>query len=145
MYYTVTQGRARQLDRLNLLDRATYGFDWMVLDARSAREAVRQWGLFKAGTHPFQGALEAEVARYRRNALGYVPAWRAESAIVSSDIEQTLDAVAAQRRELDLLQAELREMRDTVGPAAVPRHRPGRSRRRSVRRGTRPTSGRRAA
>ena len=74
MYYTVTQGRARVLDRFNLLDRATYGFDWIVLDAKNSREAVRRWGSFKAGTHPFQGELEAEVARYRRNAPGYVPA-----------------------------------------------------------------------
>jgi hypothetical protein len=145
MYYTVTQGRARLLDRLNLLDRATYGFDWMVLDARSSREAVRQWGLFKAGTHPFQAELEAEVAHYRRNAFGYVPAWEAESDIVSTDIDRTLDVVAEQRQELDHLQAELRDMRDTVDAVAAPRRRRARSRRRTVKRGARPSSGRRAA
>jgi hypothetical protein len=145
MYYTVTQGRARVLDRLNLLDRATYGFDWIVLDAKNSREAVRQWGSFKAGTHPFQAELEAEVARYRRNAPGYVPAWEAESEIVSTDIDRTLDAVAEQRRELEFLQAELREMRSTVDGVAARRRRPGRARRRSVKRRTRPASGRRAA
>jgi hypothetical protein len=114
----------------------------MVLDARSSREAVRQWGLFKAGTHPFQAELESEVARYRRNALGYVPAWEAESEIVSTDIDRTLDVVAEQRRQLDDLQAELREMRDTV---AAPRRRKTPKRRRTIKRGARPSSGRRAA
>jgi hypothetical protein len=146
MYYTVTQGRARLLERLNLLDRSTYGFDWIVLDTRTARDAVRQWGLFRAGTHPFQAELEAEVARYRRNVPGYVPAWEAESEIVSKDIDRTMDAVAEQRRELEYLQAELREMRDSVAGEVSRRRRPGRARRRrTVQRRPRPASGRRAA
>ena len=76
MYYTVTQGRARTLERLNLLDRSTYGIDWIVLDAMTARDALRHWGLFKAGTHPFQGALELEAARYRTNAPATCPPGR---------------------------------------------------------------------
>jgi hypothetical protein len=49
LYYTVTEGRARALDRLNLRDRATHGLDWIVLEATNARDAVRQWRLFKLG------------------------------------------------------------------------------------------------
>jgi hypothetical protein len=146
MYYTVTQGRARTLERLNLLDRSTYGIDWIVLDASTARDALRQWGSFKAGTHPFQGALELEVARYRTNAPGYLPAWAAESAIVSSDIDRTLGAVDAQRRELEELQAHLDDIRSAVlgdlaprAPARRPR------RRRPAKRAPRSTPGRRAA
>jgi hypothetical protein len=146
MYYTVTQGRARALERLNLLDRSTYGIDWIVLDASTARDALRQWGLFKAGTHPFQGALELEVARYRTNAPGYVPAWEAESEVVSSDIERTIGAVAAQRRELDELQARLDDLRGEVFGEPRPRSRARRSRRRKPpRRAPRSAQGRRAA
>ena len=145
MYYTVTQGRARLLDRLNLLDRTTYGFDWMVLDAQNSREALRQWGLFKAGIHPFQGELEAHVASYRRDAPGYVPAWEAETEILSTDIDRTLYTVDRQRRELEYLQDELREMRDTISGETGRRRRPAPARRRRVKRGARLSSGRRAA
>src|SRR5262249_60059349 len=108
MYYVVTEGRARTLDRLNLLDRSTYGVDWMVIKATtSARDAVRQWNLFKAGTHPGQGRLELEAARYRTSAPGYTSAWEAESQIISSDIAETLDAVKERQRELAVLQGEL--------------------------------------
>ena len=146
MYYTVTQGRARTLERLNLLDRSTYGIDWIVLDAMTARDALRHWGLFKAGTHPFQGALELEVARYRTNAPGYVPAWEAESAIVSSDIDRTIDAVDAQRQELDDLQAHLDDIRSAVLGDPAPRSRARRPhRRRQAGRAPRSSQGRRRA
>jgi hypothetical protein len=146
MYYTVTEGRARLLERLNLRDRSTYGVDWMVLDASHARDAVRQWGSFKAGTHPLQGALEAQAASYRTSVPGYVPAWNAESEIVSSDIDRTLGALDEQRRELDELQARLRAVRSTVLGGAGPRRRPRRARPgRGAARGPGATPRRRAA
>jgi hypothetical protein len=42
LYYVVTEGRARTLDRLNLRDRATYGLDWMVFYASSPPDSLRQ-------------------------------------------------------------------------------------------------------
>jgi hypothetical protein len=114
MYYAVTQGRARGLDRLNLRDRSTYGIDWMVLDATSARDAVRQWQTFKAGVHPFQGDLELGAARYRANAPEYQAAREAESEIVSSDIEGTLQEVDERRRELDQLRGRLEDVRKAL-------------------------------
>src|SRR5262249_28332898 len=90
----------------------------------SARDAVRQWNLFKAGTHPGQGRLELEAARYRTSAPGYTSAWEAESQIISSDIAETLDAVKERQRELAVLQGELSQLQGTVAGRAARRRRP---------------------
>ena len=133
MYYVVTEGRARMLDRLNLMDRSTYGVDWMVMKAISARDAVRQWNLFKAGTHPAQGRLELEAARHRTSTPGYTPAWEAESQVISSDIADTLDAVEDRQRELAALQGELSQIQGALASrAGRPRRSPARRRRRRV-------------
>jgi hypothetical protein len=84
MYYVVSEGRARVLDRLNVRDRGTYGVDWIVFPATSSRDAVRQWRLFKAGTHPRQGELELEVSRYRAREPDYAPVWEAEPDVIAS-------------------------------------------------------------
>src|SRR5262249_27612138 len=107
MHYVVTEGRARMLDRLSLMDRSTYGVDWMVMNATSARDRAGQGNLFKAGTHPAQGRLELEAARHRTSTPGYTPAWEAESQIISSDIAETLDSVEDRQRELAALRGEL--------------------------------------
>jgi hypothetical protein len=151
MHYIVTEGRARTLDLANVHDRSTYGVDWLVLDATSARDAVRQWNLFKAGTHSQQGRLELEAAAYRTTAPGYVPAWQAESEIVASDIEHTLRHVDERRRELERLEADLEGLRTALGGAAPGPSRPAKRRRRAAKRPTRPggaragRQGRRAA
>jgi hypothetical protein len=138
MYYVVTEGRARVLDRMNLLDRSTYGSDWMVLDATSARDAVRQWNAFLAGTHVRQAALELEAAKYRSPVPDYVPAWGAESEIISSDIDETLDTVKARRQELDQLRSRLETARKTLkGAPARPRT--------ASRRGKKPAARKRSA
>src|SRR5262245_40170107 len=126
MYYVVTEGRARMLDRLSLMDRSTYGVDWMVMKATSARDAVRQWNLFKAGTHPAQGRLELEAARHRTSTPGYTPAWEAESQIISSDIAETLDSVEDRQRELAALRGELSQIQGArAAPAGGAGHRRG--------------------
>ena len=133
MYCVVTEGRARMLDRLNLRDRSTYGVDWMVIKAASARDAVRQWNLFKAGSHPVQGRLEFEAARYRTSTPGYTPAWEAESQVVSSDIAEPLDAVEDRQRALAALQGELSQIPGTpASRASRPRRSPAGRRRRRV-------------
>jgi hypothetical protein len=82
-YYAVTEGQARVLDRVHLRDRATYGLDWMVFEATSPADAVRQWEHFKAGTHVRQAGLELEVSNYRgvlpgRPVPGYAAPWEAD-------------------------------------------------------------------
>jgi hypothetical protein len=115
LYYTVTEGRARALDRLNLRDRATYGLDWMVLEATNARDAVRQWQLFKAGTHPRQGELEAEAARYRVAAPGgYAAPWEAEAEAVGLRAADTVRALDARSQELREEQADLEKTRQSL-------------------------------
>jgi hypothetical protein len=59
-YYSVLEGQARVLDGVHLRDRAAYGSDWMVFEATSPADAVRQWERFKAGTHVRQAELELE-------------------------------------------------------------------------------------
>jgi hypothetical protein len=114
MYYVVTEGRARMLDRIDLRDRATYGVDWIVIQAASARDAIRQWGLLKAGVHPTQAEIELETERYRMGTPGYLPVWESESLAVSSKIEQTLGEVQERQRELAGLQDRLEAMRGTL-------------------------------
>lgn len=118
LHYIVTEGRARVLDRLNLRDRGTYGHDWMVLYARSAREALRQWRLFKAGTHPRQGELELEVTRYRLQEPGYAAVWEAETEAIASKAAQALEDLDARREELKEEQAVLDDRRVILARAA---------------------------
>lgn len=96
-YYVVTEGRANVLDRLRLRDRSTYGLDWMVYDAGSAGEGIRQWNLYKAGTHPQQAELEAEGAQYRAATSGYAPAWKAEREAIAVEAAGRLRAVEAEQ------------------------------------------------
>src|SRR5262249_19086495 len=107
MYYVVTEGRARMLDRVDLRDRASYGVDWIVLKASSPRDALRQWSLLKQGVHPTQGEIELETERYRTDTPGFLPIWEAERLAVSSKIERTLDEVQERQRELAGLQDRL--------------------------------------
>jgi hypothetical protein len=123
MYYVVTEGRARVLDRMNLIDRSTYGIDWMVLDATNSRDAVRQWNVFKAGTHARQAELELEAAKYRSRVPDYLPAWQAESEIVSLEIDETLDTVKTKRQELDQLRGRLEVAKDSLVGASARRNR----------------------
>jgi hypothetical protein len=118
LHYIVTEGRARVLDRLNLRDRATYGHDWMVLYARTARDALRQWRLFKAGTHPQQGELELEVTRYRLQEAGYTAVWEAETEAIASKAAQAVEDLDARRAELKEEQAVLDDRRDILARAA---------------------------
>src|SRR5262245_56671535 len=114
MYYVVTEGRARMLDRVDLRDRASYGVDWIVLQASSSRDALRQWSLLKPGIHPTQGEIELETERYRTDTPGFLPIWEAERLAVSSKIERTLDEVQERQRELAGLQDRLSLMRSTL-------------------------------
>lgn len=118
LYYVVAEGRARTLDRLNLRDRATYGLDWMVFYASSARDALRQWEQFKAGTHIGQEDLELEAMRYREGRAGYVVAWEAESQAVASKTIDTLEDVEARLRVLESEREQLIELRDELTQAA---------------------------
>ena len=106
-YYVVTEGRANALDRLKLRDRSTYGLDWMVFDASSAGDGIRQWNLYKAGTHPRQAELEAEAAQYRAATSGYAPAWEAEREAIAVEAAERLRAVEAEQRLLREKQADL--------------------------------------
>jgi hypothetical protein len=108
MYYTITEGRARLLDRLNLRDRATYGVDWMVLEGRSARQALHNWQLFQAGTHPRQGELELEAVNYRNHADGCTTPWEAEAEALGLRAAAERAAVRARRQELRAVDAGLR-------------------------------------
>jgi hypothetical protein len=117
LYYVVAEGRARRLDRLNLRDRATYGLDWMVFYASSARDALRQWEQFKAGTHIGQKDLELEAARYQERRPGFVAAWEAESQAVASKATLTLEDVEARLRELESERERLIGLRDELRQA----------------------------
>jgi hypothetical protein len=133
MYYTVTEGRANVLDRLNLRDRSTYGLDWIVLPATSAPDAVRQWRLYKAGTHPQHPELEAEAAQYRMATAGYAPVWQAERDVIAAEAAERLRDVKAQQKALRMAHAELEVVRRDLQRIAgtVTRGRPSaRSRRR---------------
>jgi hypothetical protein len=101
----VSEGRARALDAVNVRDRATYGLDWLVVYASSTRDAVHQWGLYKAGTHPTQDKLELEVARYRSAPAEYLPSWEAEADLVTRDVDESIESVAARQRELEEVRA----------------------------------------
>jgi hypothetical protein len=122
LYYTVTEGRARALDRLNLRDRATYGVDWMVFEATSAADAVRQWQRFKVGNHVRQADLELEASSYRTAVPGYAAPWEAESEAVGLRAAGELSAIEARSEMLREEQAELDETRQAlvrlVKPAA---------------------------
>lgn len=127
LYYTVTEGRARTLDRLNLRDRATYGLDWMVFEATSAADAVRQWNRFKAGNHVRQAELELEASSYRTGVSGYAAPWEAESEAVGLRAASELPVIDARREALFEERAELDQTRRTrrrlakpVAEAAVP-------------------------
>jgi hypothetical protein len=104
LYYVVTEGRARTLDRLNLRDRATYGLDWMVFYASSPPDSLRQWEQFKAGTHIRQAELELEAMSYRERRPEFIAAWEAESQAVAmhtvEDVEARLRVLEAERVEL---------------------------------------------
>jgi hypothetical protein len=120
-YYVVTQGRANILDRLSLRDRTTYGVDWMAFYASSNRDALRQWDLFKAGTHHLQSKLEAEAARYRAAEAGYAPVWEAERDAVAEDAKQDLvSSLAVEKQVLRETQAKIaldREALRQLAPA----------------------------
>jgi hypothetical protein len=117
MYYVVSEGRARVLDRLNVRDRGTYGVDWIVFPATSSRDAVRQWRLFKAGTHPRQGELELEVSRYRARQPDYAPVWEAEPDVIASQAARDLAVVEAQQDALAQEQAALEDVRENLSRA----------------------------
>jgi hypothetical protein len=131
LYYTVTEGRANVLDRMNLRDRSTYGLDWMVLSASAARDALRQWELYKAGTHPRQDDLEAEAAQYRAGTAGYAPAWEAERDAIAVEASERLRAVESEQTALREAQADLevvrRHLRRIARPGPGTRPRPSRS------------------
>lgn len=118
LYYVVAEGRARTLDRLNLRDRATYGLDWMVFYASSARDALRQWEQFKAGTHIGQEDLELEATQYREGRPGYFVTWEAESEAVASKAKDTLEDVEARLRVLEGEREQLIRLRDDLRQAA---------------------------
>jgi hypothetical protein len=123
MYYSVTEGRARLLDRLNVRDRASYGVDWMVLEGRSARDALHHWRLFKAGTHPRQDELELEVAAYRAQTGGSTVPWEAEADAVGVRARAERARVEARRQELRAADAGLRQTAralDELAQAAAP-------------------------
>jgi hypothetical protein len=120
LYYTVTEGRARTLDRLNLRDRATYGLDWMVFEATSAADAVRQWNRFKAGNHVRQAELELEASSYRTAVPGYAVPWEAESEAVGLHAASELPAINARREALREEQTELDQTRRTLLRLAKP-------------------------
>jgi hypothetical protein len=120
LYYTVTEGRARALDRLNLRDRATYGVDWMVFEATSAADAVRQWNRFKAGNHVRQAELELEASSYRTAIPGYAAPWEAESEAVGLRAASELPAINARREMLREEQAELDQARRALHRLAQP-------------------------
>ena len=113
-YYVVTEGRANVLDRLRLRDRSTYGLDWMVFDASSADDGIRQWSLYKAGTHPRQAELESEAAQYRTATSGYAPAWEAEREVIAVEAAERLRAVEAEQRLLREKQADLDVVRRSL-------------------------------
>ena len=119
-YYVVTEGRANVLDRLRLRDRSTYGLDWMVFDAGSAGEGIRQRNLYKAGTHPQQAELEAEGAQYRAATSGYAPAWKAEREAIAVEAAGRLRAVEAEQRLLREKQADRRSLRRVAAAAPTP-------------------------
>jgi hypothetical protein len=131
-YYVVTEGRANVLDRLRLRDRSTYGLDWMVFDAGSAGEGIRQWNLYKAGTHPQQAELEAEGAQYRAATSGYAPAWKAEREAIAVEAAGRLRAVEAEQRLLREKQADLDVVRRSLRRVAAAAPTPTRTRRRAV-------------
>jgi len=132
MYYVVTEGRANALDRLHLRDRATYGLDWMVFYASSARDAVRQWTLYKTGTHPRQANLEAEAAEYRAAAAGFAPAWQSEREAIAVDAADRLHAVEAEQAALRNAQADLDVLRKGLRQMAAAAPGPPRPRRSSA-------------
>src|SRR5262245_22778214 len=106
-YYVVTEGRANFIDRLQLRDRSTYGLDWMVFYASSADDGIRQWSVYKAGTHSRQAALEAEAAEYRAATSGYAPAWEAEREAIAMEAADRLRAVEDEQSLLREKQADL--------------------------------------
>jgi hypothetical protein len=120
LYYTVTEGRARALDRLNLRDRATYGVDWMVFEATSAADAVRQWNRFKAGNHVRQAELELEASSYRTGIPGYAAPWEADSEAVGLRAAAELPSIEARSEALREAQAELDRTRRTLIRLAKP-------------------------
>jgi hypothetical protein len=130
MYYAVTEDRANALDRLNLRDRSRYGLDWMVFYASSARDAVRQWTLYKVGTHPRQADLEAEAAKYRAATAGYAPAWEAEREAIAVDAADRLRAVETEQGVLSNAQADLDVLRKGLQRIAAAAPDPLRPRRR---------------
>jgi hypothetical protein len=132
LYYTVTEGRANVLDRLNLRDRSTYGLDWMVLPASDARDAIRQWELYKAGTHPRQADLEAEAAQYRAATAGYAPPWEAERDAIAVDAAERLRAVETEQHALREAQADLDVVRQSLRRIVPPRTGTGRRPKRSA-------------
>ncbi len=131
LYYVVTEGRANILDRLNLRNRSTYGLDWMVFYASTARDSVRQWTLYKAGTHPRQADLEAEAAGYRAATAGYAPAWEAEREVIAVDAADRLHAVETEQGVLSDAQADLDAPRKGLRRIAAAAPDPLRPRRRS--------------
>jgi hypothetical protein len=119
-YYTVTEGRATRLDLMQLRDRSTYGLDWMVFDASSDPDALRQWDQFKSGTHIRQDELAAEAARYRA-VQGYAPPWQAEREVVAAEAAEQVRAeqsiLRASQEALDAVRQDLEEIaRPSPGP-----------------------------
>jgi hypothetical protein len=131
LYYVVTEGRANVLDRLNLRDRSTYGVDWMVFYASSARDGVRQWNLYKAGMHSRQAELEAEAIQYRVATAGYAPPWEAEPEVVGMDAARRLGAVETEQKIMRDAQADLNLLRKGLRRVAAAAPEPLRPRRRS--------------
>jgi hypothetical protein len=125
-YYTVTEGRANRLDRLQLRDRSTYGLDWMVFYASSDPDALRQWEQFKSGTHLRQAELEAEAAQYRAAAHGYAPPWQAEQEVVAAEaVERVRAEQSALRAREERLDAVRQELEEIARPASATRSRRG--------------------
>jgi hypothetical protein len=103
----------------------------MVLYASSARDALHQWELYKAGSHTRQVDLEAEATQYRGGTAGYTPAWEAERDAMAVDAEERLRAVETEQRALREAQAELdvvgHSLRRLARPRSGTRRRPRRS------------------
>ena len=104
----------------------------MVFYASSADDGMRQWSLYKAGTHQRQPELEAEAAQYRAATGGYAPAWEAEREAIAVEAAERLRAVEAEQALLREKQADLDVVRRSLRRIAAAAPTAIRSRRRGA-------------